>query len=373
MNNFYHKYQMVELKLIYTIMKKQSFLEKARNKHGYRYEYIDLPDIVMQKDLIKVKYNDSIYEQRVLKHLKGSRPEKKTVNKTTEEFIRESVKVWGNKYDYSLVDYKNAKTKVKIIYDSIVYEQLPNSHLIGCPVEGYLDQEVFIQKSIKKWKNKYGYSLVEFVNANTKVKIIFNDKIYEQTPHNHLKYAPEKRLNKKSTEEFIVMSKEIHDNKYTYEKTNYVSDRAKVIITCPLHGEFEQSCNAHLRGQGCPSCKESRGEKIISSFLNKYDINFVRQKTFPDCKDESHLRFDFYLPSARTCIEFDGIQHFQPLKCFGGHVSYFKLKNRDKIKNDYCEDNYINLVRIRYDQIDDIYQILWENLKNWIKVSNKVN
>ena len=59
-------------------MKKIKFLEKARNKHGYRYEYIDLPEIVLQRDYIKVKVNGNIYEQRVIKHLKGSRPELKT-------------------------------------------------------------------------------------------------------------------------------------------------------------------------------------------------------------------------------------------------------------------------------------------------------
>lgn len=348
-------------------MRKESFLEKARNKHGYRYEYIDLPDIVMQKDIIKIKYNEKIYEQRVLKHLKGNRPELKTNVKSSEDFIKNSIKVWGDKYDYSQCEYKNARTKVKIIYDGIVFEQLPNSHLSGFPCEGFLDQKVFLQKAIKKWGNKYDYTLVKFVNANTKVRIILNGTIYEQTPHNHLKYAPEKRLSKKTNDEFISEAKEIHDNKYSYDKVIYVSDRNKVTITCPIHGDFEQSCNAHIRGQGCPSCKESKGEREICAFLNRYQINFDRQKKFDDCKYENHLRFDFYIPSARTCIEFDGIQHFQPLDYFGGHIAYFKLKEKDKIKSDYCEDNYINLIRIRYDQIDDIYQILWNNLSDYIK------
>jgi hypothetical protein len=69
----------------------------------------------------------------------------------------------------------------------------------------------------------------------------------------------------------------------------------------------------------------------------------------------------------RTCIEFDGEQHFHPVSHFGGIMAYESLKINDKIKNDYCEDNYISLIRIRYDQIDDIYRILWDNLKNHIK------
>jgi hypothetical protein len=75
----------------------------------------------------------------------------------------------------------------------------------------------------------------------------------------------------------------------------------------------------------------------------------------------------------RTCIEFDGEQHFLPLSFFGGQEALDKLKINDKIKNDYCEDNYINLIRIRYNQIDDINNILYENLKNHIKPKNLFN
>ena len=114
-------------------MKKEKFLEKARKIHGYRYNYPTLPSEVMQMDMIDVEIDGVTYQQRVVKHFKGSRPERKTKNKTTEEFIFNAIKVWGHKYDYSLVEYKNARTKVKIIYDGITYHQWPNGHLrISC-------------------------------------------------------------------------------------------------------------------------------------------------------------------------------------------------------------------------------------------------
>lgn len=349
-------------------MKKEKFLEKARKVHGYKYQYPDLPEVVMQNDYIRVLYNDIIYEQKVLKHFKGNRPELKTVNKTTEQFIKESISVWGNKYDYSLLEYKNARTKVKIIYDGIIYEQYPNSHLVGYPVEGYLDQDIFIQKALRKWGNRYDYSKVKFINANTKVEIVFDGETYLQTPHNHLKYAPEKRLFKKTTAQFIQDAIKVHGEfRYVYDKVIYISDREKVIITCPKHGDFEQRPNQHLRGVGCRSCNESRGEKEIANFLNKYGINYDRQHKFSDCKNIYQLPFDFYIPSVRTCIEFDGEQHFLPLPFFGGQEAFENLKINDKIKSDYCEDNYISLIRIKYDQIDSIYQILYENLKYHIK------
>ena len=61
---------------------------------------------------------------------------------------------------------------------------------------------------------------------------------------------------------------------------------------------------------------------------------------------------------------------FEPVDILGGLKTYNKMKVNDKIKNDYCEDNYLNLIRIRYDQSDDIYQILWDSLKIYIKKPN---
>lgn len=338
-------------------MTKEKFLEKARNIHGFKYIY-NLPEKVYQNDYIDIFYENKWFKQRVVKHLIGNCPEKKTINKTTEEFIMQAKGIWNDKYNYSHTIYKNARTKVKIIYDNIIYEQYPNDHLNGHPVEGFLDIDIFLKRAIKKWGNKYDYSLVKFINANTKVKIIFNDKIYEQSPHNHLKYAPERILSKKTTEQFISEALMVHDGYYSYEETNYISDRDILTITCPKHGNFIQKANSHLRGSGCKICNLSKGEKAITKFLKNKKINFDIQKKFKGCKNTNELPFDFYIPSKRIAIEFDGEQHFQPLDFFGGIEAFEKLKQNDKIKNDYCEDNYINLIRIKYDEINIIEEIL---------------
>jgi hypothetical protein len=72
----------------------------------------------------------------------------------------------------------------------------------------------------------------------------------------------------------------------------------------------------------------------------------------------------------RTCIEFDGKQHYEPMDFFGGLKAYESLRLNDKIKTDYCENNYINFIRIRYDKYDSIEEILNNNilpLKNILK------
>ncbi len=348
-------------------MTKIEFLDKARHTHGYKYQYPTLNEKVLSNDLIDIKYGDILYKQRVTKHLLGRCPEKNTPSKTTDQFIKEAKEVWGDKYDYSLVKYRGALKKVRIIYDGVIFEQVATSHLRNMAPENNMNQEYFIKRSIDKWGDKYDYSLVKYKNSKIKVKILYNGKLYKQTPTNHLIYAPENINYRKTTEQFIKESNIIHDLKYSYEKSEYIKNKVKVIITCPIHGDFKQIPLSHLQGSGCMSCNESKGEKIISKFLDKNEISYYRQKKFVGCKNIFELPFDFYIPAMRTAIEFDGKQHYEPMEFFGGVEAYNRLMINDKIKNNYCEEEYINLIRIRYDQIDDIYQILWENLKIFIK------
>ncbi len=82
--------------------------------------------------------------------------------------------------------------------------------------------------------------------------------------------------------------------------------------------------------------------------MEKHNIDFVFQKTFPDCKDKRLLPFDFYLPNYHIVIEYDGCQHFKPIPFFGGEQSYVDRLKHDKMKDDYCEENNIKLLRIPY-------------------------
>ena len=103
-------------------MTKDEFLEKARNKHGYKYVYLNLKEKIKLSDYIDIMYDGIMYKQNVYKHISlGRCPEKNTPRKTTEQFIEESKKIWGDKYDYSLTEYNGALKKVKIIFEGIVF------------------------------------------------------------------------------------------------------------------------------------------------------------------------------------------------------------------------------------------------------------
>ena len=88
------------------------------------------------------------------------------------------------------------------------------------------------------------------------------------------------------------------------------------------------------------------------------NILYEREKQFKDCRDKQVLPFDFYLPDYNLCIEYDGEQHFKEVKWFGGKEGFEKRVKHDNMKNKYCEDNNINLLRIPYTEFENIENIL---------------
>jgi len=361
------------------------FIEKSNKKHNNKYDY-SLVNYINNYTKVKIVCPiHGVFLQAPESHLQGngckkcsSEESQKRQTKGTENFIQQAKLVHGDKYDYSLVDYKNAHTPVTIICPIHgPFQQSPSSHRKGiqctkCGKESSIKSRTyslddFIKMARQIHGNKYDYSQSNYKNTNTKIKIIcpIHGKFY-QSPASHLislgcqKCADEQRANaqRKTNDEFVKMANTVHGFKYNYEKTNYVNNQTKVIITCKKHGNFEQTPANHLRNQGCPTCNESQGEKLVSSILEKNNINFETQKKFTNCynvsiskkgnKRCSKLPFDFYLPEYNTCIEYDGLQHFYPVEVFGGEETFKKRQLLDKIKTSFCLNKNIKLIRIPY-------------------------
>ena len=295
---------------------------------------------------------------------------------TTEEFIKKAKEIHDDKYDYSLVDYKNAKTKIKIICPKHgVFEQQPRAHLNkqGCPKcsleNKTLTTEEFIQKAKEIHGNKYDYSLVEYADSKTKVKIVCSKHgVFEQIPNDHLNGCgcPKCSGKNKTTEEFIQKAKEIHGNKYDYSLVDYKNATSKIKIVCSKHGIFEQTPYNHLSLHGCPYCKSSKGERKIINYLetNGYVLgkDYFREYRFKNCKGKKlSLPFDFYIPSKNLLIEYQGEQHYEITR-WGGKQGLEVRKNNDWIKKNYCENNKINLLTISYKDFKIIEKILEENI-----------
>ena len=108
--------------------------------------------------------------------------------------------------------------------------------------------------------------------------------------------------------------------------------------------------NNHTKSCGCMNT--SWGELYISQILDEYKFNYKKQYSFQDCKNINVLRFDFAIlddnNNVSMLIEYDGQQHFMPVPIFKGDDGYLETQKRDKIKNDYCKQHNIPLIRLPY-------------------------
>jgi hypothetical protein len=130
-----------------------------------------------------------------------------------------------------------------------------------------LTTDKFIELSKLAHGDKYNYSKVEYTHNKSKVKIICPiHGEFEQEPRHHAAGRGctscgrliTETARKSTTNEFIDKAKKIHSDKYYYSNVNYITDRIKIDIICPIHGSFKQTPNGHLQGNGCPNCKNEK-------------------------------------------------------------------------------------------------------------------
>ena len=283
------------------------------------------------------------------------------------DFILRAQNIHGKKYDYSEVEYKNSITKIKVICpEHGAFYVRPIDHIhhkTGCSVcagTNKSNTEEFIRKAKEKYGEKYDYSKIEYKNNKTKVCIIchevdeFGNEHGEfwQRPNDHLSgYECKKCKNKytPTTEEWIQKAIKVHGNNYDYSKVNYKDAKSKICIICPIHGEFYQIPNNHLNGCGCPNCnsnKKSKMEEGIAQMLDGLGYQYTRQKTFKWLIHNRNLFLDFYIPYKKIAIEVQGDQHFRSIKRFGGEEYLELQKERDYTKKRLCEEHGIKLFYI---------------------------
>lgn len=361
----------------------EEFIKKANKINGDRYDY-SLVNYKNSKTRIKIICKiHGIFEQKPHSHLEGHNCKKCNIDyqrNNINELIIKANEIHNNKYDYSLVNYENKKKPVEIICPIHgVFKQSMDNHLDnkGCKLCGYgkikniktKTNTQFINESIKVHGNKYDYSLCNYVNSYLNVEIICPiHGIFKQRPIVHLKgcecpkcgYKNASESKTSNTKEFIKKSNIIHNGLYNYNLVNYKNSKNKVNIICDKHGIFQQSPNSHLNGGGCPKCSTSRGELKVEKNLIDNDVVYYTQKTFDGCLDKGKLKFDFFLPDYNMCIEYDGKQHFEPVEQFGGLSDFKDRIRKDKIKNKYCKDNNIELLRIPYWKFNSIEKLLSE-------------
>ena len=183
-------------------------------------------------------------------------------------FIEKANKTHNGKYDYSKVEYIDSKTKVCIICpEHGEFWQAPSSHIRGnkCPKCANMNRgknkrftrDEFIKKARIVHGYKYDYYKVRYVNMMTPVTIVCPEHgDFEQTPNAHLhgQGCPKCKGRNLSQHDIIERFIQIHGEKYNYSKVKFTKMHNKVCIICPEHGEFWQTPSKHLLGQGCKQC-----------------------------------------------------------------------------------------------------------------------
>lgn len=369
----------------------KSFIEKAREVHGDKFDYSNTEYNGYDKPTTFICRKHGEFKQTPHSHLfhevccprcvneinesqRKPKPKKMT---PTEKFISKSKALWGDRYDYSKTEYTGSLNKVVIIcpvHGEV--EVYPSSHLgkgkfSGCPkcnkekryerkrpikVPETKEQrkrrlrDDFITKAISLYGDKYDYSNVDYINNKTPVCIICPEHgPFWQRPNDHICHGNVcpmcgkngKRNKKYTQEEYIEMATARYGGLYDYTKTVYKGMHKNIIITCPEHGDFVKTAMDHLNGCGCPEHhKKSMLELRVEKFLVDNNISFEYQKRFPWLGLQS---LDYYLPDYNIAIECQGEQHFIPISKFGGEDGLKRVRERDALKKQLCEENGFKL------------------------------
>ena len=298
------------------------FITEAKLVHGNKYDYSASNYINNTTPLEILCKSHGIFNQIPKLHLQGfgCRKCSGSHKPSTQEFIEKAKLVHGNKYNYKNSDYKNQKTKIKIICKIHgEFPQLPDSHLKGggcwdCYKSNKaINTQTFIEKANKVHNFKYDYSLVEYTKSNIKVNIICHiHGQFSQKANNHLSgqscaecakiIGPLKKT--KSLEKFISDAKKVHGNKYDYSLVKYDKAKLKVKISCKTHGEFIQVASLHLYGSGCPKCRSNSVSNIGTRWINSLEIpTLIPEYPLPE---NTRRKVDGYDPITNTIYQFHG-------------------------------------------------------------------
>ena len=311
--------------------KTREFIEKAKKIHGGRYDYSKAEYVSATDRLCIICPEHGEFWQTPQVHLRGgncpecaSRTIRRKNTKSTEDFIADSRKIHGDRYDYSKAEYTGNSVRLCIICpEHGEFWQTPQVHLRGgnCPEctrkAKSMTGEEFVNKARSVHGDKYDYSKVRYVNAHTDIVVTCpKHGDFTVKPSNHLNGSgcpgcKKERigdLKRKVVEDFIKEANEIHNKKYDYANVDYRNTDSQVIITCPIHGDFTQRPKDHLGGHGCPKCANQQSlveEEIyehISSAIGKENVLRRANNILGNRRE-----IDIYVPSLKFGIEYNGL------------------------------------------------------------------
>ena len=398
----------------------EDFIGKSIKKWGYgMFSYDDLEYINSRADItLTCLIHNEKFIQKACFHKKYSGCKccqreniSKSLKMPKEYFLKIVEEVWGDLYDLDKIVVEDGIITACCKKHGVFKKDFTNfKRGAGCgkcletqPRQGVKKtKDTFILAAIITHGNKFLYDRVNYIDSNTKVEIYCTKckKYFNQLPRLHLEGKGCKscwqnndnkkpKLNSRLTIQEIEKRCLLHykDSLDFSESINNTQDK-KIKVFCKICNNYSyQYVYNLLIGTGCSNgCHRlktgSKAARYIENILNINDIVFEKEKTFPGCFYSKKLRFDFYIESLNLCIEYQGEQHYNAIEIFGGEDTLQKQIIRDNIKKEFCINNGIKLIEIKYNEdlvkatnklidfIKDINPDLQKKYINYRKASN---
>lgn len=326
-------------------------------------------------------------------------------SKKFDKFSRQVNDITNGEYKV-FPPYVNNKTKIKFEHVTCgnIFEMRPNNFTNGqrCPKCGRSSSQNNRRKTAEEFKKEvvscYGigeYEVIgDYVDSETKVKVKHNKcgLVYDTRPADFTRGhgCPDCAYNTRSTKigvsqrtplsEVKKSIKNILGDEYVVltKDEDYKGNRQHIIVKHLVCGtEYTpRYSDIQSKHNGCPNCysvKRSYYEKVINEMLkDNFNLNINEDYYYGYTNSGAYykgkLHLDFFLPKYNVAIEYDGKQHYVPVKFFGGEDSLKLIQTRDKVKNEYCLQNNISLYRIPYtiNHKEEILEELHKILDNYI-------
>lgn len=308
-------------------------------------------------------------------------------SKTHDDFLLELQNINSNIEILSEYNGSTSNIKCRCVIDGYEWISTPNRLLqgSGCPKCGTVKNsksrlkthEIFEEEILKRYNGQISL-LTTYIGSHKKIqcKCNIDNTIWETTPTNLLNSkigCPTCEIKNasirfsKSNEKFIEELSVINPNIVPLEQ--YKNENTKIKCECKIHNHiwYASPNKLLIRATGCAKCSCYHNESVIGSILDKWGYKYTLQKRFNNCRDKNTLPFDCYLDDFNILIEYDGEGHYKPIRR-GSMTEEDAIKNleyvqrHDKIKNDFCKKNKINLIRIPYWEKNDIEYYLFNEM-----------
>ena len=290
---------------------------------------------------------------------------------TQQQFINKSISIFGDLLDYSKVDYVNSLTGVVLICKKHrEFIIIPKDHIAykrGCPICSRYKHnlETFLYAANKIHGIKYNYDKVNYINAKSNV-------IIGCSAHGDFNQMPDKHINakqgcpkcsvscRKDLEYIIRRGSEINNGLYDYSQSIFINTFEKMLIICPLHGQFLQTPNNHINHkQRCPCCAVGKSKKE-EYWLNDIGLpNDKNHRTVILHIGNKRFIVDGYNPKTNTIYEFYGdFWHGNPetydhsLINTANHISYKVLYEKTLKREQLLKSNGYNIISIWENEYD---------------------